>query len=79
ARTGSEDIDWAIDYCRRMVLAVEERYYQQTNSPAQTMEIQASLSECRARCLALLEQMKTLYSGKCSPSIETALHYIHEH
>lgn len=78
-RTGAEDLAWAVDNCRRTVLAVEERFYQQTDSPSQQMEIQNSLFECRDRCLELLGKMKSLYSGKCSPSIETALRYIREH
>lgn len=74
-----EDMDWAEDYCRRMVLSVEERYYQEAESPVPQMEIQESLEECTSRCLELISKMKSLYSGRCSPSIETALDYIHRH
>ena len=74
-----EDMDWAVDYCRRMVLSVEERYYQEAKSPVPQMEVQGSLEQCASRCLELIARMRSLYSGRCSPSIETALDYIHHH
>ncbi len=45
---GPPDIDWAIDYCRRMVLAIEERYYQLTNTSTQEIQ-QIGRASCRER------------------------------
>ena len=79
ARPSAEDVLWGIDYCRRLVLAVEERYYHEIDKSPQEMKIQASLEQCRDRCLELIKRMKDLHGGQCSPSIETALKYIHQH
>lgn len=76
----AEDVDWAVDSCRRMVLAVEERYYQEAGSSTQQiLEVQTSLAQCVRRCTELLSWMKSYYSERCSPSIVRALEYIHEH
>ncbi len=79
ARMGTEDVEWSIDYCRRMVLAIEERYYQQNETHAQQIEVQDSLSACKSRCAALVAQMETQQAGQCSAAVETALQYIHQH
>lgn len=79
ARPSAEDVTWGIDYSRRLVLAVEERYYHEVDKPPQEMAIQTSLAQCRDRCLDLIRRLKSLHGGRCSPSIETALKYIHQH
>lgn len=76
---GTQDVDWAVDGCRRMVLALEERYYQETEEAEQTMNIPQSLAQCIARCKHLLDGISRCCLGKCSASISEALEYIHQH
>ncbi|MCI8402561.1 MAG: helix-turn-helix domain-containing protein [Lachnospiraceae bacterium] len=79
ASPAAGDVIWAADYCRRMVLSVEERYFEQSESSPQAMEAQNTLWECARRCDALLEAMKSRYTGRCSPPVCAALEYVHGH
>ena len=76
---GPPDIDWAIDYCRRMVLAIEERYYQLTNTSTQEIQPQKTLVACKNRCQDLLDKLETQETGKLSDTIRSAVQYIHDH
>lgn len=73
------DVAWAVDYCRRMVLSVEERYFWQPEACPETMVMQNTARQCRERCDKLLKAMESSYAGRCSPSIAAALDYIHNH
>lgn len=75
----AEDMKWAVDYCRRMVLAIEEPYYQEVNKSVQELAVPATVKECADRCSQLLEGINRSYNQRCSPSISAALDYIHSH
>lgn len=75
----ASDVKWAVDYCRRMVLAIEEAYYREIEKPAQDLTVPSSVHECAARCKQLLEGISLSYNRRCSPSITAALDYIHSH
>lgn len=73
----SSDVQWAVDYCRRIVLAIEEAYYQEIAKPPQALTSAASVQECAERCSRLLREIGLRYNGRRSPSITAALDYIH--
>lgn len=75
----ASDVKWAVDYCRRMVLAIEEAYYQEIAKPSQDLTVAASVYECAERCGKLLKGISLSYSQRCSLSITAALDYIHSH
>ena len=73
------DVKWAVDMCRRMVLAMEEQYDRESAKATQEMRIQTSLAACRQRCLELLDSMQRSYTQRYSSSIAAALEFIHDH
>jgi len=79
SRPGAKDVAWAIDNCRRLALSVEERYDQETESPSQLMTVQTTAVQCGQLCRELIEKLRQLRSGGCSPRIAEALAYIHQH
>lgn len=79
AKPGAQDIAWAVDACKRMVLSVEERYYLEMNISAKKMVFQTTVQQCADRCKLLLEKLDSDYSEKYSPPIAAALEYIHQH
>ncbi len=76
---GAGDVEWAVDCCRRMVLSLEERYYQETEESEQTMVISQSMDQCIQRSREFLAGISSSYLGRCSSSISEALEYIHQH
>lgn len=76
---GPEDTFWAIDFMKRLALAVEEIYYQESGGGTQKIEIMTSGGQCLKRCSELIERMKKQYQGRHSRSISDALEYIHRH
>lgn len=76
---GPEDTFWVIDFMKRLVLAVEEIYYQQSDGGTQKIEIMTSGRQCLDRCIELIGKMKKQYQGRHSRSISVALEYIHKH
>ena len=75
----AKDMKWAVDYCRRMVLSIEELYYQEVNKSVQELTVPGSVTECAERCSQLLDGINRSYHHRCSPSISAALDYIHRH
>lgn len=76
---GSADVRWSVDTCRRMVLSIEEQYYQETKCPPSEMTVPKTAAECLDRCLELFAHMEQSYSGRYSPSIAAAIEYVHSH
>lgn len=76
---GPDDTFWAIDFMKRLALAVEEIYYQESGGGNQKIEIMTSGKQCLERCQELLAKMKKQYQGRHSRSISDALEYIHKH
>ena len=76
---GTEDIKWAVDCCRRMVLSVEELYHQELKDRPAEMEVQQSVRECSSRCIQMVRAMDRHHAARCSPSIAAAIEYIHAH
>lgn len=76
---GPEDTFWAIDFMKRLALAVEEIYYQESGGENEQIEIMTSGRQCLDRCLELLDKMRKTYQGRHSRSISDALEYIHKH
>jgi len=76
---GPEDTFWARNYMKRLTLAVEEIYYQESGDGTQNIEIMASGQQCLQRCMELLEKMSSEYQGRHSRPISDALEYIHKH
>ncbi len=74
----AEDVRWAVDYCRRMVLAVEEQHEREAAKSNQEMTIQVSLQDCHNRCREMLDDMQRSYTQRYSSSIAAALNYIHD-
>lgn len=73
-----EDVKWAVDYCRRMVLAMEEQYERELAKASQEICVPVTSAQCLERCLELLEGMQRSYTRRYSSSIAAALEYIHE-
>lgn len=76
---GPEDTFWAVDFMKRLALAVEEIYYQESGGGTQKIEIMTSGRQCLKRCSELIEKMKKQYQDRHSRSISDALEYIHKH
>ena len=76
---GAEDIKWAVDRCRRMVLSVEEQYHQELKDTPVEMSVQQSVRECLDRCVDMVRAMERHHTARCSPSIAAAIDYIHAH
>lgn len=76
---GSEDVKWAVDCCRRMVLSVEEQYHQEMKDAPAEMLIQQSIRECCERCVDMVRSMERHHTARCSASIASAIEYIHAH
>lgn len=76
---GPEDTFWAKNYMKRLTLAVEEIYYQESGSETQNIEIMTSGQQCLQRCMELLDKMHSEYQGKHSLPISDALEYVHKH
>lgn len=79
SKPAPEDVSWAADSCRRMVMSVEERYYRLQSIPAPAILPRNSISECADHCRELLSELQRIHSGQCSAPVATALDYIHEH
>ena len=76
---GSDDMKWAVDCCRRMVLSVEEQYHQELKASPVEMEVQQNVKACYDRCVEMVCTMERNHIARCSPSIATAIDYIHVH
>lgn len=76
---GAEDIKWAVDCCRRMVLSVEDHYHQELKDRPAEIEVQQSILECSSRCAQMVRSMDRNHAARCSPSIAAAIEYIHAH
>ncbi|MBP3701022.1 MAG: helix-turn-helix domain-containing protein, partial [Lachnospiraceae bacterium] len=74
-----EDVKWAMDYCRRMVLTVEEQYSREVKNMLQEMTVYTSAAACLDRCRELLTGMQRSYDNRYSSSIAAALEYIHKY
>lgn len=78
---GAEDMGWAADCCNRMVLSVEERYYQFSPEREENKghsAILKTLAECRAACLRMVAVMHHGGKDGRSQPIDAALAYIHQ-
>lgn len=76
---GADDVRWAVDTVNRMVISMEDWYYQFVTPPADGWEPPHSFTACRSRCSAMLEQVLRERRSRHSRPIETALNYIHAH
>ena len=76
---GADDVRWAVDTVNRMVISMEDWYYQFVTPPADGWEPPQSFTACRSRCSAMLEQVLRERRSRHSRPIETALNYIHAH
>lgn len=76
---GADDVRWAVDTVNRMVISMEDWYYQFVTPPADGWEPPQSFTACRSRCSAMLEQVLRERRSRHSRPIETALSYIHAH
>lgn len=76
---GPEDTFWAKNYMKRLVLSVEEIYYQESGGGTQNIEPMTSGRQCLMRCQELLNQMNSQYQGRHSSPISDALEYVHKH
>lgn len=79
AAVGAEDIRRAIDLINRMVISMEDWYYQFAPPPDAGWEPPCSFSQCRKHCLSMLEDVLRERRSRHSLPIETALGYIHSH
>lgn len=73
---GADDVRWAVDTVNRMVISMEDWYYQFVTPPADGWEPPHSFTACRSRCSAMLEQVLRERRSRHSRPIETALNYI---
>ena len=76
---GADDIRSAVDAVKRMVISVEEWYYQFVKPASAGWEPPQSFTACRSRCLEMLEEALRERRSRHSTPIETALRYIHSH
>lgn len=78
---GAEDVGWAAECCNRMVLSVEDRYYQFSPEREENKNHSAilkTLAECRTACLRMVEVMHHGDKDGRSQPIDAALAYIHQ-
>lgn len=76
---GADDIRKAIDHINRMVISMEDWYYQFSSPPPAGWTPPQSFSACRSRCVSMLEEVLREQRSRHSLPIETALSYIHSH
>ncbi len=79
AQPGCQDIKWAIDDCRRMVLSVEELYYQEFKNAKAELTMAQTAQGCWQWCRQMVDEMERNQKARCSPSIAAAVEYIHAH
>ena len=73
-----EDVEWALNYCKRLVFAVEEMYSHVLGKDVSDAEL-GSWQESRQHCLKLIEEMSGSCYGKYPQFIAEALQYVHDH
>ena len=73
------DVRWAVDTVNRMVISMEDWFYQFVKPPADGWTPPRTLSACRKRCADMLELVLEELSSRHSRPIQTALRYIHKH
>ena len=73
---GADDVRWAVDTVNRMVISMEDWYYQFVTPPADGWEPPQSFTACRSRCSAMLEQVLLrpahLHGGGGRPALPLA-------
>ncbi len=76
----AQDVEWAVERCRRLVLMVEEQCFHLDPSEEREAKIgflPKNLRECKNYCEQLIQKLYDKKNGKYSQSIEQALNYIH--
>lgn len=77
-----QDMEWAAERCRRLVLMVEEQCFHLNSSredAARKSFLPENLEECRSYCQQLIRKLYDKKNEKYSESIKQALNYIHTH
>lgn len=76
----AQDMEWAVERCRRLVLMVEEQCFHLDSSGEDKAKISVlpkSLPGCRDYCRQLIRKLHDKKNGEYSESVEQALNYIH--